>query len=813
MKQYTSTELLTVIKNAHHGTEGKIACSIADDKITYAELEQRSDIIARHILHRLTSLGVTDLSSTIRIGVNMSRTINLLPAIYAIVKTGCCYVPIDATVPQERRNFILSDASISLTLTDELIGEFLAMGDVDCEIRRFNQPEAYIIYTSGTTGQPKGVPISYSSLYHLMMHLSDEDNIRLDKDSVLLLFASINFDASIKDIFGTLFYGATLVIAEDRDKESARNIVSLLNNKNITYASIPPSILALMETFDFTSLRTLVSGGESMHVNVAEKIIGKKPYRFINAYGPTECTVMCTLNELRNPDDYKNIGKPLPGVVAYVIDNDGNAVADDCEGELVVGGIQLTQGYINRPELNEKMFFKNPFADTIDEAPVLYHTGDLVRKKQDGSFIFVGRKDKQVKIHGFRIEVDDITSQILNCKGVAAAHVRVEESFGDKMLVAYVVLENNDVNIDTIKQHLNVELPYYMHPSFWNVIDRLPLTTNGKIDDSRLTNTVLQDKMTNDTDLTEEEEHIMQVIASVLNIKSLNIDLDLIDEIGLSSIQLMRIQYELERSAVGISVAGIYKYRTIRTIAQHSLKEAAYWYNADSSTTKPVIVIVSGFTDFSYMYTKIVERLTKDYAIYVIESYHNILSNVDELSSDTLINIYIDMLKEVKAKHHIACIAGICNGGDQALLLAHRMFADSEYKPLVVNMDGEIDRDADPEKNASIDFPFFSEEVNKRRNNLDLSLYASYPKFHYDGPLGVFLCRDFFDYWTPLDPNMTPKKDYWMRRFFDTNAERWLRTYPELAITTLPASHTDFWLTEPSLSMISDYIKANTKMA
>lgn len=811
MKLYTSAELLTTIKNAHFGKKEKTACSIADEKISYAELELRSDIIAKHILQKLTSRGISDLSSTVRIGVNMSRTINLLPAIYAIVKIGCCYVPIDATVPQERRNFILSDANISITLTDELISDFLTTGNIDCELKHFNQPDAYIIYTSGTTGQPKGVPISYNSLYHFVKHLSDEDNIRLDQDSMLLLFASINFDASIKDIFGTLFYGATLVIAEDKDKESARNIVSLLNNKNITYASIPPSILGIMETLDFTSLKTLVSGGESMPMNVAERIAGKKPYRFLNAYGPTECTVMCTLNEIKSPNDHKNIGKPLPGIVAYVIDSDGKAVDDDCEGELVVGGIQLTRGYINRSELNKKMFFKNPFTETIDEAPMLYHTGDLVRKEKDGSFVFVGRKDKQVKIHGFRIEVDDITSQILQCKGVTAAHVRVEESFGDKMLVAYIVLDNDDVNIETIKHYLNGQLPYYMLPSFWNIVDKFPLTTNGKIDDSKLTNTALEGKLTNTTELTDQEEHIMQVIANVLNINSLNVDLDLIDDIGLTSIQLMRIQYELERSAVGISVAGIYKYRTIRTIAQHSLKEAAYWYNADSSTTKPVIVIISGFTDFSYMYTKIAERLTKDYAIYVIESYHNILSNVDELSSDTLINIYIDMLKEVKAKHHIACIAGICNGGDQALLLAHRMFADSEYKPLVVNMDGEIDRDADPEKNASIDFPFFSEEVNKRRNNLDLSLYASYPKFHYDGPLGVFLCRDFFDYWTPLDPNMTPKKDYWMRRFFDTNAERWKRTYPELEITTLPASHADFWLTDPSLTIITDYIKAETK--
>ena len=811
MKQYTSTELLTVIKDSHSNAEDKTACRIADDYITYAELEQRSDIIAKHIILRLTSLGVSDMSSTIRIGVNMGRSINLLPTVYAIVKTGCCYVPIDATVPKERRNFITSDASIVITLTDELIEEFLAASAVDCELKRFNQPEAYVIYTSGTTGQPKGVPISYSSLYHFMMHLSDEDNIQLDKDSVLLLFASINFDASIKDIFGTLFYGATLVIAENKDKESARNIVSILNNQKITYASIPPSILALMETFDFTSLKTLVSGGETMPANVAEQIIGKKPYRFLNAYGPTECTVMCTLNELKSPLDYKNIGRPLPGVVAYVIDNENKLVENGGEGELVVGGIQLTQGYINRPELNEKMFFENPFTDTVDDAPILYHTGDIVRKQEDGSFVFVGRKDKQIKIHGFRIEIEEITAHILNCKGVAAAYVRVEETLGDKLLVAYVILENNAVDIDVIKHRLNGQLPYYMIPSFWNVIDKFPLTTNGKIDDSQLTNTSIENLLLNDTELTDLEEHIMQVVASVLNIKSLNINLDLIDEVGLTSIQLMRIQYELERSAVGITVAGIYKYRTIKSIAKHNKKEVAYWYNADESTTKPVVVIVSGFTDFSYMYTKIADRLSDNFAIYVIESYHNILGKTWDITAEELIGIYTDMLKDIRSKHHIACIAGICNGGDQALLLAHRMFADSEDKPLVVNMDGEIDRDADPEKNASIDFPFFSEEVNKRRNHIDLALYASYPQFHYDGPLAVFLCSHFFDYWTPLDPNMTPKKDYWMRRFFETNAERWKQTYPELEIISLPASHADFWLTEPSISMICEHIIDNTK--
>lgn len=806
MQRYTSAELLATIRNAHSDNDAKTSCIIAEQGITYAELEKMSDIIAKHITRKLASLGLTDPSSTVRIGVNMERTINLQPAIYAIVKTGCSYVPIDATIPEERRSFIASDASIALTLTDDIIDGFLASGDADCEILHYNQPEAYVIYTSGTTGRPKGVPIGYSSLYHLLMHLGDKDNIQLDHDSVLLLFASINFDASIKDIFGTLFYGATMVIAEEKDKESARNIVSILNNKNITYASIPPSILAIMETFDFASLKTLVSGGEAMSHNIAEQIVGKRPYRFINAYGPTECTVMCTLNILHSADDCHNIGKPLPGVVAYVIDEHGNIADDGCEGELVIGGIQLTSGYINRPELNEAMFFANPFSETAVDAPTLYHTGDIVRKVEDGSFIYVGRKDKQIKLHGFRIEIDEIKAHILNCKGVASAYVRVEETYGDKLLVAYVILENNDTVIDIIKHRLALQLPYYMLPSFWNVIDSFPLTTNGKIDDTRLTNNAIKNLITNEGELTDQEEHIMQVVASILNLRSLNIDLDLINDVGLTSIQLMRLQYELERSAVGITVAGIYKHRTIRHIAQHCKKEPYYWYNYGDETKKPVLVFISGFTDFSYMYTKLADRLTDHFSIFVIESYHNILGKRWNVTAEQLVDIYIDILRPIKAEHHIAIIAGICNGGDQALLLAHKLFADSTYKPLVVNMDGELDRDADPEKNAFIDFPFFSSEVNKRRNHVDLNLYATFPKFHYDGPLAVFLCSVFIDYWTPLDPNMTPKKDYWMRRFFDTNAERWKQNYPELEITMLPASHADFWLTEPSLSIISERI-------
>lgn len=799
-------QLLNIIKQSHTDSTDKVAVWTDCDSMSYAELEETSDRIAKYIGRELYNQGCNDTNSTIRIGVNMHRTNLVLASVYAIAKLGCTYVPIATDVPIERKQIIIEDADMKVVLTDEVVNKAIADDSLPETYPHYSQPEAYIIFTSGTTGKPKGISISYQSLLHFISNIGAPERLDINKDSVVLFFTSINFDVSIIELFGTLYYGATMVVATEDDRRNMQSIVSLINNRNVTYASLPTSLLSIMETLDFASLRVLVSIGEPIQSSVAERI-SDKPYRYVNGYGPTECTVLATLNDVKDPETCNNIGHELPGVYAYVLDKDNKKVKPGEEGELMLGGIQVMLGYNNRPEQNVKSLFENPFAEDRDKAPVLYRTGDIVRLEADGSFYFIGRRDKQIKLHGHRIELGEVMYHISSCEGVNAAYVQLETVASEKHIVAYVVLDKNTTSLDKIKNLVTYKMPLYMIPSFWNELPALPLNINGKIDESKLKNRAIEGMVNNSTELSDIEETIMMVLANIVGLPSINVEADLVSEIGVSSLQFMRAQHDVKIAGVNLSVGDFYKYRTIRNISNNYHAATNYWYNDDDNTTKPVIIMVSGFTDFGYMYHKFAERLSEHFSIYVLESYHTIIGKRTNVSADEMNSMYQELVKDVVAKHRIAAFMGICLGGEHALYLAHTLYAEKEHKPTVVLLDSEIDRDWDETKNAQIYFPYFTDAVNKQRTQNDTELMRTMPKFHYTGPMGIFLCSKFIDYWSMLDPDMTEKKDFWMKKFFETNPERWKANYPEVEITMLPTHHCDFWLTEPSISMICNYIE------
>ena len=789
----------------------KIACWAGNDALTWAQLEDWSDRIAAHLWQCIQAEGNVSETDTVRIGVNMQRSLLLLPTIYAILKLGCSYVPLDADVPEDRRAYINNDANIRHTITDAEAFAVVSKAADDTDSRstygHFTQKEAYVIYTSGTTGRPKGVPITYRALTAMLDICADKDTMAIHHESIILLFVSINFDASIIDIFSTLYYGATLVVAQDNDRRSVMNIISLINSRHVTHALITPSFLNIMDDYTFTDLETLATGGESMPRSLAERVIGNYPYRFVNAYGPTENTVISSVRDMRSLDDLNNIGRPLRGVVAYVVDEQGNRVAKGEPGELILGGELLSEGYLNLPDVTAKAFFPNPFDDTRTIAPTLYHTGDIVREQPDGSFIFIGRRDNQVKIRGFRIELSEIVSCINQCKGVSQSYVKVEDICNAKQLVAYVVLDEAVTSVADIKHELIAKMPHYMIPAFWNILTEFPVTQNGKVDAKRLQNRSLDNIITNDGQLTSLETRMVTVIANILGLPSVNVNLDLIHELGITSIQTMNIIHDLEKAAIHINAADILNHGTIHEIAANMKVELTYWYNDGPETTKPVIIVLAGFNDFGYMYTKWADKLTDMFSLFVVESYHHFLADQWDVTCEGLNKIYEGLVADVVSNHHIAAIAGICIGGEHSLILANSLYGASTYKPLVVVMDGEIDRVTDPEKIAYIEFPFLSKEENRHRNHVDNALVASFPQFKYAGPLVSFVCDTFIDYWTVLDPDMTETKDYWMKYAFDTNADRWRRHYPEADVIMLPTHHCDFWLTEPSLSIMADYIK------
>ena len=782
----------------------KVAYTIGNKEITYTEMDQMANSIASGVIKQLTPSSIQS-DKPIRIGICLPRHDHFVPCILAAIKLGCSYVPIDVATPEKRKQFISDDAQLDYLITTDNLQQLLStepVSQLPCYHKAMS--EAYMIYTSGTTGNPKGVSQPYRTLYSYMLTVSLPDNFNISDKSVILQFASINFDVSVLEIFASLFYGATLVIAQDEERHNAIQLHDMMKRRHITYCFLPPSLMAIFPDFIFPDMDTLSAGGEAIPHSLTQKIAGKQPYRFVNGYGPTE-SIVTTTHEIQDEDDWKNIGKPVPGVVCYVADENGQLVKPGEKGELLIGGMQLTNGYWNRPELNEKMFFENPYEKEHDGIDVsrLYHSGDLVTLNEDGSFDFIGRMDSQVKLNGYRIELGEVTTRIEMHNRVARAYVRIEEVNGNNVMVAYICTKDKRDYLIDIKEYVAKFLPEYMIPTFWNYVEEFTLNLNGKIDKTQLCNAG-GELTTNTTPLTSDEDTLMREVASVLGLKEVNVEADLIEEFGLTSLQVMSIVSDLTTIGFYLQTSDFTRFKSIRNILQNSNNPDHYWYNDDDSTTKPVIICIAGFTGFGYMYNEMMNRLTDRFSIYVVESYQNIIGPDRFVTTDELMDLYIERIQPIIDKHLIAAFTGVCFGGEQALYLAHKLYHDKPYKPAVVCLDGEVDRDITPEKNPVTYFPFFSEELNKHRTEQDDILLRTTPDFLYQGKVVSFISSEFVDCYSYLDPNPSEYKIDCMKEFLATAPARWKHRYPNCEVIMYPTNHDLFWRSEPSLTMTAD---------
>jgi len=782
----------------------KVAYITGDKKVTYAQMNSMAESIASGIVKTLSPEAIR-ADKPVRIGIFLPRHEHFVPCILAAVKLGCSYVPIDVATPEKRKQFICEDAQIDILITTENLQQLLQTEPVS-QLPNYDKSmsEAYLIYTSGTTGNPKGVSQSYRTLYSYMLTVSLPDNFNISEKSIILQFASVNFDVSVLEIFASLFCGATLVIAQEEERHDAIMLHDMMIRNHITYCFLPPSLMAIFPDFNFPDMDTLSAGGEAIPHSLTQKIAGKQPYRFVNGYGPTE-SIVTTTHEIQDEDDWQNIGKPVPGVVCYVADEDGRLVKPGEKGELLIGGMQLTNGYWNRPELNAKLFFDNPYEKEHNGIDVsrLYHSGDLVTLNEDGSYNYIGRLDSQVKLNGFRIELGEVTTRIEMHNRVARAFVRIEEINNNNVLVAYICTKDKRDYLTDIKEYVAKYLPEYMIPTFWNHVEEFTLNLNGKIDKTQLCNAA-GELTTNTTPLTTDEDTLMREVASVLGLKEVNVEADLVEDFGLTSLQVMSIVADLTTIGFYIQASDVTRFKSIRNILRNSNSPDHYWYNDDDTTTKPVIICIAGFTGFSYMYTQMMDRLKDRFSIYVVEAYHLIIGGDRYVTTDGLIDLYIDRIQSVIDNHKIVAFTGVCFGGEQALYLAHRLYHDKPYKPAVICLDGEVERDISPEKNPVTYFPFFSEELNKHRTEQDDILLKTTPDFLYQGKVVSFISSEFVDCYSYLDPNPSDYKIDCMKEFLASAPARWKHRYPDCEVIMYPTNHDLFWRSEPSLTMTTD---------
>jgi amino acid adenylation domain-containing protein/non-ribosomal peptide synthase protein (TIGR01720 family) len=474
-----------------------IAVVCNQQQLTYQELNHRANQVA----HYLQSLGV---KPEVLVGICVERSIATIVGMLGILKAGGAYVPLDPMYPQERLSFMCSDAQVQVLLTEQKFGaEFTASGaqvvclDTDWEsIDRHSKENAtsnvtaenlaYAIYTSGSTGTPKGVAVPHRAVNRLVCNTN---YIQLAPDDRIAQAANSAFDAATFEIWGSLLHGARLVIIPQQVVLSPHQFAAYLREQGISALFLTTALfnqLASVVPHAFTDLRHLLFGGEAVDPQaVAAVLKNGAPQRLLHVYGPTESTTFACwylVEDLPAGATSVSIGRPISNTQIYILNSKLQPVPIGTPGELYIGGDGLARGYLNRPELTAASFIPHP----LSQAPGarLYKTGDLARYLSDGNIEFLGRIDHQVKLRGFRIELDEIEAHLSQHSNVKQAVVIVrEDSPGDRRLVAYVVpTQPLDALATTLKCFLQEHLPHYMVPDVVAILDSLPLTANGKVD-------------------------------------------------------------------------------------------------------------------------------------------------------------------------------------------------------------------------------------------------------------------------------------------------------------------------------------------
>jgi amino acid adenylation domain-containing protein len=593
-------------------TPQAVAVVFENQQLTYGELNDRANQLA----HYLQTLQV---QAETLVGIGVERSLEMIVGLLGILKAGGAYVPLDPAYPNERLAYILADAQVSVLLTmGDLAGSFpvysgsLVYLDQDwpkismqptTNLVNAVHPDnlAYVIYTSGSTGKPKGVLITHGNVGRLFA--ATQDWYHFDRLDVWTMFHSYAFDFSVWEIWGALIYGGRLVVVSFAVSRSPQDFCELLQREQVTVLNQTPAAFRQLMRVATTipavhrSLRLVIFGGEALDLQSLEPWLAKygdRQPQLVNMYGITETTVHVTYRPISAADLAGNIGsvigRPIPDLELYILDQDLQPVASGAAGEMYVGGAGVARGYLNRPELTAARFIVNPgLASGIVDSQKLYKTGDLARYLPNGDLEYLGRIDHQVKLRGFRIELGEIEAVICQHSAVQEAVVMVrEDQPGDQRLVAYVVMAPGILlNIPKLRESLQQQLPDYMVPAAFMGIESIPLTTNGKVDRAVLPQPLGANFGIDQANFVaagnSTEEILTKIWTEILQLEQVGVADNFFDLGGNSLLGLKVIALIQERFALKISVVRLYQYSTIRSMGQYLAKVI------DDNSATPVI--------------------------------------------------------------------------------------------------------------------------------------------------------------------------------------------------------------------------------
>lgn len=509
------------------------------EMITYGKLNDRANQLANYLL----ALGVNQDGSTDSdnlVGIWLDRSVAGTVCALGVLKAGAAYLPLDPAYPIERLTFMLNDARPRVLITSKVLAEQLPAGawrviaisdtewtawdEGELSQHSLNAPDksiaseqlAYVIYTSGSTGRPKGVEITHASLMNLVFWHQRAFAVKpTDRASLL---AGVGFDAAVWETWPYLTAGASLHLPDEATRLSPELLRDWLTAEKITISFLPTALSERVMTLEWpahTALRTLLTGAETLRQFPSDDL----PFRVVNNYGPTECTVVATSGAVpieAFSNTTPTIGRPIANTQVLILDENLQPVPVHAAGEIYVGGAGVARGYLNRPELTAEKFVRNPFSTDPDAR--LYRTGDLARYLANGEIAYLGRIDEQIKIMGHRIEPNEIVAVLERHPSIHASRVVArEDACSEKHLVAYVVVDSEShPSAADLRSFLERDLPQYMIPSVFVQLESLPLTLNGKVDRASLP-TPNRENTLRDEDFTPPRTPVEEKLALMLS--------------------------------------------------------------------------------------------------------------------------------------------------------------------------------------------------------------------------------------------------------------------------------------------------------
>ena len=699
LAEWNDTAAVFPVTCVHQGFEAQaartpdgVAAEFEGERVSYAQLNRQANQVAR----RLRAAGV---GPEVLVGVCMHASLRRLAALLGIWKAGGGYVPLDPALPAERMSFMMADAGMAVMLADDatlgrltepqaallsLDAEWAAVSELDdsdlADSAITPANVAYVIYTSGSTGRPKGVVVEHRQVSNFL-----RGQIRrwhVDAQDAVLASHSLSFDPSVQDLFMPLLCGARVVLASAQTLQSPPRLAALIRDRRVTIVLLTPPVLSLLGDRQFPDLRWLSSGGEGLPSELACRWL-RPGLRFTNEYGPTEATVTALCMELDAGTQLPPpIGLPLPNYQAYVLDEQLNPVPAGVIGELHIGGASVARGYLNRPELTKERFIPDPFRP--GSGARLYKTGDLVRRRADGTIVFLGRTDDQAKIRGLRIEPGEIETALAAHPAVAQAVVTVlTDPAGEKQLAGYLRAEpDTEPSPSELRAHLARILPSYMIPAYLTTVAAFPLNTSGKIDRSALPAPGHAPPAAGYVaPATFLETVLTGLYAAVLNVEQVGAT-DSFFDIGGSSLQVMRLVDMISKElGVDVGVTTIFLHPAPRQLAASIDAIRSGLRRADGSG--PLVELANGVGELPlflihavggtiFSYAQLASELAGVFKVYGMEAPG---LGQDGATADSLAGLVSDYTQRIRAVQPAGPyrLAGWSMGGVIAFEVARRL--------------------------------------------------------------------------------------------------------------------------------------------